>query len=115
MNNLSNLSKYKELGHSIYVTRLYRKSLKLVRDWYLIHSELRINSCKLRLLFKENRFITSKLEKLELIKQTEHILNIYHHPNPYIYPTAPGGSKWERNLGIPEDIIKRGVRIIDNN
>lgn len=36
-----------------------------------------------------------------LIDQTEEILNKWKHPDPYKPPTAPGGSKYERNLPVP--------------
>lgn len=33
-----------------------------------------------------------------LIEETEGILQKWKHPDPYRPPTAPGGSKYERNL-----------------
>ena len=36
----------------------------------------------------------------ELIAQTEEILERWKHPDPYRPPTAPGGSKFERNLPV---------------
>ena len=36
----------------------------------------------------------------ELIAQTEEILERWKHPDPYRPPTAPGGSKYERNLPV---------------
>lgn len=37
----------------------------------------------------------------EIIKQTEELLEKWKHPDPYRAPTAPGGSKYERNLPAP--------------
>jgi hypothetical protein len=37
----------------------------------------------------------------EIIEQTEELLESYKHPDPYRPPTAPGGSKYERNLPVP--------------
>lgn len=37
----------------------------------------------------------------EIIEQTEELLNSYKHPDPYRPPTAPGGSKYQRNLPPP--------------
>jgi hypothetical protein len=36
-----------------------------------------------------------------LIEETEAILEKWKHPDPYRPPTAPGGSKYERNLAPP--------------
>lgn len=37
----------------------------------------------------------------EIIEQTEELLEAYKHPDPYRPPTAPGGSKYQRNLPAP--------------
>ncbi|KAF4624093.1 hypothetical protein G7Y89_g14081 [Cudoniella acicularis] len=50
---------------------LYRRSLKLALDWSA------------------------------LFKETEDLLEKWKHPDPYHAPTAPGGSKFERNLPAP--------------
>lgn len=36
-----------------------------------------------------------------LLEQTEELLQKWKHPDPYKPPTAPGGSKYERNLPCP--------------
>jgi hypothetical protein len=36
-----------------------------------------------------------------LVEETERILQTWKHPEPYIPPTAPGGTKYERNLPPP--------------
>jgi len=35
-----------------------------------------------------------------IIEETEQLLNTWKHPDPYRPPTAPGGSKYERNLPV---------------
>lgn len=40
-----------------------------------------------------------------LLQRTEEELEKWKHPDPYIPPTAPGGSKYERN--IPAPILER--------
>jgi hypothetical protein len=50
-----------------------------------------------------------------LLQRTEEELEKWKHPDPYIPPTAPGGSKYERN--IPAPILERmlpWLRIILN-
>ncbi|KAJ4984900.1 complex 1 protein [Stagonosporopsis vannaccii] len=39
--------------------------------------------------------------KQALITETENLLEKWKHPDPYRPPTAPGGSKYERNLPVP--------------
>ena len=36
-----------------------------------------------------------------ILDQTEALLQKWKHPDPYRPPTAPGGSKYERNLPAP--------------
>ncbi|KAF5965538.1 NADH dehydrogenase (ubiquinone) 1 beta subcomplex 9 [Fusarium coicis] len=36
-----------------------------------------------------------------LLTETEKLLESWKHPDPYTPPTAPGGSKFERNLPSP--------------
>jgi len=37
-----------------------------------------------------------------IVEQTEQLLEKWKHPDPYRPPTAPGGSKYERNLPVPQ-------------
>lgn len=46
----------------------------------------------------------------ELIEQTEQLLEKWKHPDPYRAPTAPGGSKYERNLPAP--ILDREIHAV---
>ena len=36
-----------------------------------------------------------------IVEETENLLDKWKHPDPYRAPTAPGGSKYERNLPVP--------------
>jgi hypothetical protein len=36
-----------------------------------------------------------------IIEETQNLLEKWKHPDPYRAPTAPGGSKYERNLPVP--------------
>lgn len=44
-----------------------------------------------------------------LFAETEKLLQKWKHPDPYIPPTAPGGSKYERNIPAPD--LPRECRI----
>lgn len=92
-------------AHTLYVKKLYRKSLKLVSDWYWQVDEARAKALIVRHMFEENRDLVSPQEIVESLQRTEHMLALYAHPQPYIRPSAPGGSKWERNVPFPQEVF----------
>ncbi|KAK5172720.1 uncharacterized protein LTR77_002840 [Saxophila tyrrhenica] len=55
----------------------------------------------IRSLFEANKHVTQPRQQREIIEQTEQLLDSYKHPDPYRPPTAPGGSKYQRNLPPP--------------
>ncbi|KAI7316558.1 hypothetical protein KC326_g4307 [Hortaea werneckii] len=83
------------------VLHLYRRSLKLALDWAVHRYLWRGQAVYIRSLFEANKHITQPRQQRALIDQTEEILNKWKHPDPYKPPTAPGGSKHERNLPVP--------------
>merc|ERR1712070_306230 len=83
------------------VLHLYRRSLKLALDWAVHRYLWRGQAVYIRSLFEANKHITQPRQQRALIDQTEEILNRWKHPDPYKPPTAPGGSKHERNLPVP--------------
>ncbi|KAK1584719.1 complex 1 protein [Colletotrichum navitas] len=80
---------------------LYRRSLKLALDWAVHRHLWRGQALYIRSLFEANRNVTDSRQKRELLTQTESLLAKWKHPEPYVHPTAPGGSKYERNLRAP--------------
>ncbi|KAF2641342.1 hypothetical protein P280DRAFT_517542 [Massarina eburnea CBS 473.64] len=83
------------------VLRLYRRSLKLSLDWAVHRYLWRGQAMYIRSLFEANKHITEPRMKRDLIRETEDLLEKWKHPDPYRPPTAPGGSKYERNLPAP--------------
>ncbi|KXL49883.1 hypothetical protein M433DRAFT_139205 [Acidomyces richmondensis BFW] len=83
------------------VLKLYRRSLKLALDWAVHRYLWRGQAVYIRSLFEANKHVTQPRLQRELIAQTEAILEKWKHPDPYRPPTAPGGSKYERNLPVP--------------
>ncbi|KAF2219932.1 hypothetical protein BDZ85DRAFT_267836 [Elsinoe ampelina] len=81
--------------------RLYRRSLKLALDWAVSRALWRGQALYIRSLFEKNRHIREPRQQRELMDQTEALLKKWKHPDPYRPPTAPGGSKYERNLPAP--------------
>ncbi|KAF2864634.1 hypothetical protein BDV95DRAFT_632773 [Massariosphaeria phaeospora] len=83
------------------VLRLYRRSLKLSLNWAVHRYLWRGQAMYLRSLFEANRHVTEPRLQRTLIQETEALLEKWKHPDPYIPPTAPGGSKYERNIPAP--------------
>lgn len=124
---------------------LYRRSLKLALDWAVSRQLWRGQALYIRHLFEANRHVTDQGQQRvygadldhfigaigaddtaaqALLRETEKLLETWKHPEPYVPPTAPGGSflasprsrpttnaqavgsKYERNLPAP--ILDRG-------
>ncbi|KAJ3244528.1 hypothetical protein HDU78_010835 [Chytriomyces hyalinus] len=97
------------MTHVQRVQRLYRQSLRLSADWYWERSEWREKAMLIRDYFEANRGVTNMKEADELCNMTEVILAKYHHPAPFKYATAPGGTKWERNIPFPKELLDKFV------
>jgi len=80
---------------------LYRRSLKLSLDWAVHRHLWRGQALYIRSLFEANRRIDEPRQQRALLKETEKLLDRWKHPDPYLPPTAPGGSKYERNVPAP--------------
>ncbi|KAK4041036.1 hypothetical protein C8A01DRAFT_15187 [Parachaetomium inaequale] len=80
---------------------LYRRSLKLALDWSVQRHLWRGQAVYIRSLFEKNRDVSDPRLQRALLKETEKLLEKWKHPDPYVHPTAPGGSKYERNLPAP--------------
>lgn len=80
---------------------LYRRSLKLALDWTVDRQLWRGQALYIRSLFEANRGVGDPRLQRSLLVETERLLQSWKHPDPYLHPTAPGGSKYERNLPAP--------------
>jgi len=83
------------------VSSLYRRSLKLSLDWSVDRGIWRGQAMYLRSLFEANKDVKDPRAQRAIYQETEDLLEKWKHPDPYIPPTAPGGSKYERNLPAP--------------
>lgn len=83
------------------VCSLYRRALKLSLDWAVHRNLWRGQALYIRSLFDANKNIPDPRRQQALFRETEHLLDIWKHPDPYYPPSAPGGSKYERNLPAP--------------
>jgi len=83
------------------VSSLYRRSLKLALDWAVHRYIWRGQAMYIRSLFEANKHIKDPRQQKALFQETEDLLEKWKHPDPYHAPTAPGGSKYERNIPPP--------------
>ncbi|BDD63218.1 hypothetical protein MAP00_008142 [Monascus purpureus] len=80
------------------VASLYRRSLKLALDWAVHRYIWRGQAVYIRSLFDANKNVRDPRQQKVLLQETERLLETWKHPDAYRPPTAPGGSKYERNL-----------------
>ncbi|GES91333.1 NDUFB9, NADH-ubiquinone oxidoreductase [Rhizophagus clarus] len=83
------------------ISSLYRRALKTSLNWYVDRISWRHAALEIRARFEANRNVTSTQELRKIILAAEKELEENSHPDPYKYPTAPGGTKWERNIPPP--------------
>jgi NADH dehydrogenase (ubiquinone) 1 beta subcomplex subunit 9 len=86
------------LAHTLTITRLYRKSLRECINHYWQRPVCRQKQLICRERFDLHRHEENPIAIARLVAEAETILQEYAHQQPYISPTAPDGSKWERNL-----------------
>ncbi|XP_038693357.1 NADH dehydrogenase [ubiquinone] 1 beta subcomplex subunit 9-like [Tripterygium wilfordii] len=83
---------------------LYRRALKETLNW-AVHRHLFYNDADvLRLRFEANKHVEDLDTIDRLIADAEAQHNKWRHPDPYIVPWAPGGSKFTRNPPPPPGI-----------
>jgi NADH dehydrogenase (ubiquinone) 1 beta subcomplex subunit 9 len=83
-------------AHVARVRNIYRQALRTSLDWYMSRETWRPEALRIREEFEKNRHITNLREAEKLCEEAERQLIKFAHPNPYKYPLAPEGSKWER-------------------
>ncbi|KAI9181515.1 hypothetical protein LWI28_015796 [Acer negundo] len=88
---------------------LYRRALKDTLNWAVHRHLFYRDADDLREKFEANKHV-SDLDTIDrLIDNAEATYNNFRHPDPYIVPWAPGGSKFCRNPTPPA-----GIEIIYN-
>ncbi|KAF6762060.1 NDUFB9, NADH-ubiquinone oxidoreductase [Ephemerocybe angulata] len=85
-------------AHRLYVKSLYRRKLKNALDWTIRRDIWRPQALQIRADFERNRNVSDPRALALIFDRAEAQLAANRHPDPYTYPTAPGGTKWERNL-----------------
>ncbi|KAG6761598.1 hypothetical protein POTOM_034826 [Populus tomentosa] len=83
---------------------LYRRALKDTLNW-AVHRHLFYEDADLlRARFENNKHVEDPDTIDRMIADGEAQYNKWRHPDPYIVPWAPGGSKFTRNPTPPEGI-----------
>ncbi|KAH0452272.1 hypothetical protein IEQ34_019571 [Dendrobium chrysotoxum] len=83
---------------------LYRRALKNTLDW-AVHRHLFYHDAdELRAKFDANKHVEDLDTIDRLINEAEASYEKWQHPDPYIVPWAPGGSKFTRNPVPPQGL-----------
>jgi NADH dehydrogenase (ubiquinone) 1 beta subcomplex subunit 9 len=97
-----------ELSHKQTVTRLYRSSLRLAFSWS-IDRELFLGKAEdIRKQFDAVKGTPASGNVKAAVAHCQEELLAYAHPDPYVVPWMPGGSKFMRNPPPPPDVVHDG-------
>ncbi|CAM6102659.1 unnamed protein product [Calypogeia fissa] len=83
---------------------LYRRSLKTILSWAVHRDLFYVEAEKTRAAFEANKDEVDGRRIDRLLDAGEAKLAKLAHPDPYIVPWAPGGSKYARNPPVPPEI-----------
>ncbi|RYR69808.1 hypothetical protein Ahy_A03g016356 [Arachis hypogaea] len=83
---------------------LYRRALKDTLNWAVHRHLFYDDAANLRERFEQHRHVEDLDTIDRMIEDGEATYNKWRHPDPYIVPWAPGGSKFTRNPTPPEGI-----------
>ncbi|CAI9103711.1 OLC1v1002249C2 [Oldenlandia corymbosa var. corymbosa] len=83
---------------------LYRRALKDTLNWAVHRHLFYPDADALREKFEANRSVEDVETIDRLIADAETKYNTWRHPDPYVVPWAPGGSKFHRNPTPPAGI-----------
>lgn len=75
------------------VASLYKRALRLSRDWMVQREDWRKEALDIRQRFEVNMNVRNPRLLEDLLTKADKELRIKKHPDPYIVPTCPGGSK----------------------
>jgi NADH dehydrogenase (ubiquinone) 1 beta subcomplex subunit 9 len=71
-------------AHRRHVCHLYKRSLKLQLDWIVKRDLWYPEANKTRALFRQHMNEKDPRTISRLVKDTEHLLHKYRHPDPYV-------------------------------
>lgn len=85
------------------MSRLYRKSLKLLASWTVDREIFLDEAEKLRARFDAGKD-ANEAKAIRLLKEARQELFENSHPDPYCVPFMPGGSLFMRNPPLPLEV-----------
>ncbi|KAF8622156.1 hypothetical protein AX15_007274 [Amanita polypyramis BW_CC] len=86
------------VAHRFYVKSLYKRYLNNALDWTVRRDLWRPQALQIRAEFERNRDVHDPRALATILAKAEAELAERRHPDPYTAPSAPGGTKWERNI-----------------
>lgn len=90
------------------VASLFRKALRTAFDSSLKFDLYRKQTVLIRSQFEANRQVLDAAELEQIVTKTRAKLAEMAHPDPYIPPSRPGGTKHDRNLPSPTEPLVPG-------
>eukprot|EP00002_Diphylleia_rotans_P034818 TRINITY_DN750_c0_g2_i1.p1 TRINITY_DN750_c0_g2~~TRINITY_DN750_c0_g2_i1.p1 ORF type:complete len:103 (+),score=20.83 TRINITY_DN750_c0_g2_i1:50-358(+) len=88
-------------AHSRNVCLLYRRILKNELSWVIDRRTWCERAAKISSVFHQRKTETNLAVIETYVEEAENYLKDNLHPDPYIYPILPGGSKFQRNTPPP--------------
>lgn len=90
------------------VSSLFREALRTAFDHSMKFDIYREQTIKIRQQFNANKHISDPQELEKVIQFTRSKLAEWKHPDPYIPPSRPGGTKYQRNIPPPNEPVITG-------
>lgn len=90
------------------VASLFRKALRTAFDSSLKFDLYRQETILIRQQFEANKHILDPKELEQVLSKARAKLAELEHPDPYIPPSRPGGTKYHRNLPYPNEPLVPG-------
>ncbi|KAG7661903.1 uncharacterized protein J8A68_004570 [[Candida] subhashii] len=82
------------------IASMFRRALRTAFDHSMKFSVYRQTTIQIRQQFETNKDIRDPQELERVIEAAEAKLAHWKHPDPYIPPSRPGGTKWQRNVPV---------------
>lgn len=100
------------LSHKQQITRMYKYALRLSLSWAVDRQVWHAEATEIRKALDSHKHLSpdSGLAK-RLVREMEEKLEHFQHPELYVIPWMPGGSKFMRNPPLPLHVCFDGQEI----
>mmetsp|Transcript_28674 Transcript_28674/g.67721 ORF Transcript_28674/g.67721 Transcript_28674/m.67721 type:complete len:157 (-) Transcript_28674:26-496(-) len=100
---------YEKLSHKQTVTRLYRRALKVADSWAIDRELFCRQGAEIRAQFDAFKHLSPEDGAVKRqIREAQEQLHAHAHPDMYVVPYMPGGSKFMRNPPPPLGVVFEG-------